>query len=151
MQTQINDMLAKMPPKDRRMYAGILQGKVTHNVYCNQGGKSQQAGLDHLKHNKGALIASIYHDDTVRGIRDDNGAMWLKASRVRTDGSSGFECWCGNDSRRTKDEMGVFDDKGNHPEQSELVELFKKVGGKGAAVKDITEKQEVDGFTIEAV
>lgn len=141
--SELNRLLAKLPVKDRKQYASIIQGKVSHNVYCDKGSKDT--------HKKGELIGRIYVDGTVRGEKDAEGQMFLKSSRTRTDGSLGFECWCGNDSRRSPEEMDVFDDGGNAPDQEELVALFKKVGGKGTSVKEITNKAKIDGFTIEAV
>lgn len=144
---ELNQMLSKLPPKERKLYSSIVQGKVTHAVYCNKGGESPQG----FKHKKGDLIAHIYHDGTCRPTRGDNGVAWLRADRVRTDGSRGFECWCGNDSRRLKDEEDVFDKQGNDPDQQKLLGLLKKVGGKGVSIQEIANRTVIDGFAIEAV
>lgn len=144
---QLNAMLSALPKRERAIYSGILKANATHVVRCNRAGKSPEGS----KHRKGAKVAEIFPDGTCRPIRDDDGLSWLRSDRVRTDGSRGFECWCGNDSRRLKEEEAVFDKRGNPPDQSKLASLLQKVGGTGTPVSDITTKEVVDGFTIEKV
>lgn len=143
---QVNEILAKLPPKEKRLYSGIIQGIVTHSIYCLKGGKSPEGNVQ----KKGSVIGHRYQDGSIRAVRDAKGLMWLRSHRMRTDGSIGIECWCGADSRRSKAEKGVFDEVGNEPERDSLIKLLKSEKGKGKPV-NAGESCEVDGFSFEAM
>lgn len=143
---EVGAMLSKLPPKEKRLYSGIIQGVVTHSIYCLRGGKSPEGNVQ----KKGSLIGHRYQDGSIRAVRDSKGLMWLRSHRNRTDGSIGIECWCGADSRRSKSEMGVFDEVGNEPERDPLLKLLQSENGKGKPVTE-GESCEVDGFSFEPI
>jgi hypothetical protein len=51
---------------------------------------------------------------------NEDGLMYLRSSRRRTDGELGFECWCGADSRIAPNEDGILKADGSQPSQRRL-------------------------------
>lgn len=79
------------------------------------------------------------------------GRMRMRAYRKRLDGGLGFQCWCGNDSRLSPEEMGVKGIEMNAVTKADLAEVWDRLGGKLKKFVSKNGKTNIDGFMIEEI
>lgn len=136
----LSDLLGKIPnPAERQQYADLITGKVQQEIRCLS------------KVCKGRVIGYVYTDGRVMPVADDEGQMFLRSSRNRLDGFKGFECWCGNDSRRSVQEMNDLPDNGNPPTPEGLERIFDNVKNKPSKYPPSEGRQVIDGFELKVV
>lgn len=142
----LHEMLKQLPEKQRRSFAHIVSGKVSHQVHCNS------------KLCKGDVIAYVYVDGTnsqgrvqyrVEPALAADGSMKLRASRPRLDGEYGFECVCGNDSRIASHEAGAISYDGKPPTRQGLEDIHTRLQKRPPVYSEVDGTKEVDGFSIE--
>lgn len=166
-------------PKQRQVLAGILNGKLVAEVYCDSEDiyedrevpvldEENQTVLYKSGKNKGQpktttekvlvrpgtngrLIARIWDDGRVEEVADENGFIWLRSSRKRFDGNYGFECWCGQDSRIAEAEVGVLTFDGRAPTREGIQTIADNLKKNPANYPIIEGEQHVDGFRIKGV
>lgn len=126
----IEEMLKNADPQSAAIMSNILNGKIVAKIYCLS------------KDCDGRLIGYVYDNGRVEAVRDEEGQMWLRATRKRLDGAVGCECWCGNDSRIAPQEAGEIDYSGSQPTKEGLQKIFDKIK------KNPTIPQVVDGHVI---
>lgn len=135
----IKGILNNLPAgKQRDIIANIISGRIVKQVKC----QSRICG--------GRIIAHIYNDGRVEAniVKD---VMWLFAHRQRLDGSLGFQCRCGNDSRLCEAEVGVSGIEHNNVTQKDLNEVWDRLQKKPASYKTEGRKTYVDNFIIEEI
>jgi hypothetical protein len=136
----VEQMLGAIPDlKLRQMLANVVSGKAAKQVRC----------LSDIC--QGRVIAHIHTNGQVVPVRDEDGEMWLRASRSRFDKNLGFECNCGNDSRRAASEMEHLDLVGSAPTRDGLEAIWNKLQANPPRYREIDGRLEVDGFVLEAV
>lgn len=134
----VNQMLRNLPKDQQQIMAGILRNEVVYEVRCN--------ATEHKKKNN--PICHITKDGQVIPTRDSKGDIWLRASRKRTDGEIGFECWCGNDSRIAPNEMGILQANGSQPTREDLYQMAANLEKNPPKYVTIKGERPVDGFSI---
>lgn len=137
----VNQMLRNLPQDQQRVMAGILRNEITHEVNCD--------GAEHKKKNN--PIAHLTTDGQVIPLKDNDGVMWLRATRRRTDGEVGFECWCGQDTRIAPNELGVLKADGTQPSKEDLYRMAANLEKNPPKYATINGERPVDGFTIKEV
>lgn len=175
----INKMLQNLPPDQAAQFASIIKGEVEYEVVCNsqdvyedrdvptldddgneqhyKTGKNAGALKTHKEKvlvqegTNGRVIAHIMSDGQVFAIQDENGFMWLRASRRRTDGELGFECWCGQDTRIAPNEDGILKADGSQPTRDDLLAMAAKLEQNPPKYATINGERDVDGFIIRKV
>lgn len=173
----VNKMLLNLPEDQQQQMANILKGEVAYEVICNsedqyddrlvqvldddgervyfKSGKKKGQPKTEVKHvlvqegAKGRVIAHIMTDGTVVPTNDENGKMWLRASRRRMDGEWGFQSWCGTDSLLAEAEKGIIGQA--QPSKDDLFEIAKRLDDKPPKYATIKGEREVDGFIIREV
>lgn len=128
-------------PRQRAQIAAILQGTIVKQVYC----MSSEC--------KGRHIADLYKDGVWRIVpsgKDEQGRdlYWLRSWRNRLDGFPGFECWCGNDSRLAKQEVGEV---GQGVTKQGIENVAIRLQQDPASYPTIKGEQEIDGFVLKDV
>ena len=173
----IEEMLKNADPQSRKVMANILTGKIVANIYClsediiekvevpvldkdgnpvlyKSGEKKGQVKLtteDRVSRTgcNGRLIGQIYDNGRAEPVLADDGNYYLRSTRHRLDGAVGCECWCGQDSRISKQEAGDLRFDGQPPSKAGLESIFKKIQ-KNPTVIDIKDgRTEIDGFAFE--
>lgn len=134
----VNQMLRNLPQDQQQMMAGILRNEIVCEVRCNA--KEHKA--------KNNPICHITKEGQVIPTRDSKGNMWLRASRRRTDGEYGFECWCGNDSRIAPNEMGILKANGMQPSRDDILQMAANLEKNPPKYVTIKGERPVDGFSI---
>lgn len=175
----VNQMLRNLPQDQQNMMAGILRNEIAYEVICNSEDIYEDVEVPMLddqnrmvvyksgekKHvpktttekqlvregAKGRVIAHITTDGQVMPVTDENGKMWLRSSRRRTDGEWGFESWCGTDSRIAPNELGILTTNGNQPTQADLYQMAANLEKQPPKYVTINGEREVDGFIIREV
>lgn len=161
---QAEDILRNVDPSTRRSLAGILSGSLISRIYClsedqyTGRGKNRQLVKEGCK---GRLIGLVYDNGQmdaqgnpmiqIEPHTDENGFMWLRATRKRLDGFVGCECWCGNNSKIAKQEEGVLTHRGNTPTKEGLNQIFNELNAHPSNYKNINGRTVVDGFAFEGV
>lgn len=152
--SSVRQILDNIPDtKQRDLIANILSGKIVKEVRClndkpwykNENGKRIK-----IKPCNGRLIAHIYSDGKIR-MAASEGKAWLRAIRYRLDGSLGFECWCGNDSRLCEAEKGVTGIEQNTVTKEDIEEVWDNLQKKPANYPISKGKQVIDGFEIREI
>lgn len=134
-QEDILKMVNKLDPKLARQLGEIVNGKVKTLIYCNS------------KTCKGKLIGRMYSDGSV--VSEDSDNSGCLSTRKRFDGFLGVMCLCGNDSRLAPQEKGIIRD--NIPSVDDLEKIYENLTKKPSSYKTVSNKTEVDGFTIEEI
>lgn len=175
----INKMLQNLPPDQAAQFASIIRGEVDYEVICNTKDQFEDVEIPVLnedgqpvilksgsqkgqpklsiekklikKGTNGRVIAHIMSDGQVIATKDENGFMWLRASRRRTDGELGFECWCGQDTRIALNEYGIIKADGSQPSRDDLLELANKLEHNPPKYATINGERDIDGFIIRKV
>lgn len=175
----INAMLQNLPPEQAAQFASIIKGEVDAEVICNtqdvfedkdvasldddgseqffQSGKNKGELKTHKEKvlvkegTNGRVIAQIMTDGQIIPVHDENGFMWLRATRRRTDGEIGFECWCGQDSRIAPNEDGILKADGSQPTKEDLIQMATKLDQNPPKYATISGERDVDGFIIRKV
>ena len=175
----VNQMLRNLPQDQQNAFAAVLRNEVAYEVICNtkdvtedrdvptldEDGKEQfyKSGdrKGELKTHKetvvvqqgtnGRVIAYINNDGSVTPLKDENGVMWLRSSRRRTDGEYGFECWCGLDSRIAPNEAGILKADGTQPTKEDLYRMAENLQKQPPKYATINHERDVDGFIIRKV
>lgn len=175
----VNQMLRNLPQDQQNQFAAILKNDVAFEVVCNTedeyrdvevemkdddgnivlyktGEKKGQPRMTTEKQlmrqgTKGRVIALIMNDGSVMPTKDENGVMWLRSSRRRTDGEYGFECWCGQDSRIAPNEMGILKADGTQPTKEDLYRMAENLQKQPPKYATINHERDVDGFIIRKV
>ena len=175
----VNQMLRNLPQDQQSIMAGILRSEIKYEVICptqdvykdvevpmtdddgNQvlyksGEKKGQPRMTTEKKlvqagANGRVIAYIHADGTVQPTKDENGFMWLRASRRRTDGEYGFECWDGTDSRIAPNELGILKADGTQPSKEDLYHMAENLQKQPPKYATINGERHVDGFIIREV
>ena len=175
----VNQMLRNLPQDQQNVMAGILRNETTHEVICNTEDQYREVEVEEKDEDgnvvlyksgknkgqpkmttekqlvregtKGRTIAYINKDGSVTPVKDENGFMWLRASRRRTDGEIGFECWCGLDSRIAPNELGILKADGTQPNKEDLFKMAENLQKKPPQYATINGERPVDGFIIKEV
>lgn len=175
----INAMLQNLPPDQAAQFASIIKGEVDYEVICNTEDVYEDVEVDMVDENNqpvlyktgekkgqpkkvtertlvqagtnGRVIAQIMNDGQVIAVRDENGFMWLRASRRRTDGELGFECWCGQDTRIAPNEDGIIKADGSQPSKEDLLQLASNLEHNPPKYATINGERNVDGFILRKV
>lgn len=175
----VNKMLQNLPHEQQNQFAAILRNEVAYEVVCNSEDKTEERETPTLDENgkrqyfksgerkgqlkthketvvvrkgtKGRVIAHVMKDGSVVPVNDENGFMWLRSSRQRTDGEIGFECWCGLDSRIAPNEKGILFDNGNQPTKNDLFKMAENLQKQPPKYATIKHERDVDGFIIREV
>jgi len=135
----INTMINSIPDKKQRdQMKKMLFNKVTHKVLC----MSEEC--------EGRHIANINNDGSVSLVASE-GKSWLRASRNRLDSAMGFQCWCGNDSRLSKQEMLVPEMNQSAVDKNVVRRVLALVNDDPSNYPVVNGSQSVDGFVIEEV
>lgn len=137
--TAIEEMLKNADPQSAAVMANILNGRIIANIYCLS------------KECDGRHIGRIFDNGQIEPVRDDDGNMWLRATRKRLDGAVGCECWCGNDSRISAQEAGHIDFSGNAPSKEGLEKIFANVQKNPTNVEIKNGRTVCDGFAFEEI
>jgi hypothetical protein len=138
----VNQMLRNLPQEQQGIMAGILTNEYTHEVLC--------LGEDHPKSDR--LIAYITQNLQVVPLKhevDGQPHMYLRASRRRTDGEFGFECWCGQDSRLAANEQGILG--ADQPSKEDLYAMAANLEQNPPQYATMNGERPVDGFNIKEV
>lgn len=175
----INEMLRNLPPDQAAQFASILKGEVEYEVVCNTEDVFEDrdvASLDddgelqyftkgkrkgELKTTKekvlvkagtkGRVIAQIMSDGQVIPTHDENGFMWLRSVRKRSDGEFGFECWCGQDTRIAPNEDGILKADGSQPSAEDIMQMAANLKQNPPKYDTINGERDVDGFILRKV
>jgi len=175
----INQMLNNLPPDQAAQFASIIKGDVEYEVICNSTDTFEEVDVPTLDENNepivfktgkrkgevkthkesqlvqegtnGRVIAQIMSDGQVIALKDENGFMWLRASRRRTDGELGFECWCGQDTRIAPNEDGIIKADGSQPSREDLMQLATNLEQNPPKYATINGERNVDGFILRKV
>lgn len=175
----INQMLRNLPQDQQNQFAAILRNDVAFEVVCNTDDIFQDAEIPMRDENgevvlyktgekkgqprmtterqilrqgtKGRVIALIMNDGSVMPTKDEDGKMWLRSSRRRTDGEYGFECWCGQDSRIAPNEIGILKDDGIQPTKEDIFNMAENLRKQPPKYATINGERDVDGFIIRKV
>ena len=175
----VNEMLRNLPQDQQNQFAAILRNEVDYQVVCNSTDVTEEkdvptldadgneqffktgARKGELKTHKeivvvkagtnGRVIAQVMTDGTVIPVNDENGFMWLRSSRRRTDGEIGFECWCGLDSRIAPNEKGILFDNGNQPTKKDVMKMAENLRKSPPKYATINGERDVDGFILRKV
>lgn len=173
----IEEMLKNADPQSRKVMANILTGKIIANIYClsediiqkvetpvldddgnpvlyKSGEKKGQpkTKLEDVVARKGCagrLIGQIYDNGRAEPVRADDGNFYLRSTRKRLDGAVGCECWCGQDSRISKQEAGDLKFDGQPPTKQGLESIFKKIEKNPTVIEIKNGRTEIDGFAFE--
>lgn len=175
----VNQMLRNLPQDQQNQFAAILRNEVAYEVICNTQDVTEEQDVPtldadgneqfyktgerkgQLKTHKetvvvqqgtnGRVIAYINNDGSVTPLKDENGVMWLRSSRRRTDGEYGFECWCGLDSRIAPNEQGILKSDGTQPTKEDLYHMAENLQKSPPKYATINHERDVDGFIIRKV
>lgn len=175
----VNQMLRNLPADQQSQMAAILRNEVAFEVVCNTQDQyadvevpltdekgevvlyktGDKKGTPRTKIEKqvvkqgtnGRVIALIFNDGSVQPVKDENGFMWLRASRRRTDGEIGFECWCGQDSRIAPNELGVLKADGTQPNKQDIYQMAENLRKQPPKYATINGERDVDGFILREV
>lgn len=175
----INAMLNNLPPDQAAQFASIIKGDVEYEVICNSTDKFEDVEVPTLDDNdepvifktgkrkgevkthkesqlvqegtNGRVIAHIMTDGQVIAVKDENDFMWLRASRRRTDGELGFECWCGQDTRIAPNEDGIIKADGSQPSKEDLLQIASNLEQNPPKYSTINGERNVDGFILRKV
>lgn len=175
----INNMLRNLPQDQQNQFAAILRNDVEYEVICNTKDQTEDRDVPtldadgneqfyktgerkgQLKTHKesvvvqqgtnGRVIAHVMKDGSVVPVTDENGVMWLRSSRRRTDGEIGFECWCGLDSRIAPNEQGILKADGTQPSKDDLYRMAENLQNSPPKYATINHERDVDGFIIRKV
>lgn len=175
----INQMLSNLPPDQAAQFASIIKGDVEYEVICNSEDTFEDVAVPLLDENSnpvmyksgkhkgeikteiqhrllqegtnGRVIAHIMTDGQVIAVKDENDFMWLRASRRRTDGELGFECWCGQDTRIAPNEDGIIKADGSQPSRDDLMQLAHNLEQNPPKYATINGERNVDGFILRKV
>lgn len=175
----VNQMLRNLPQDQQDVMAGILTGEILHEVVCDSediyetieenvrdeagnpvyyksGARKDQPKMQSVKKlvqegTNGRVIAHISNQGQVIPTTDEKGRTWLRASRRRTDGEFGFECWCGRDSRIAPNELGVLFADGRQPSKEDLFQMAANLEKNPPQYATMNGERVVDGFIIREV
>lgn len=173
----IEEMLKNADPQSRKVMANILTGKIVANIYClsediererevplldkkgkpvlyKTGKNKGQPRTETEKYIaregcKGRHIGVLYDNGRAEPVRADDGNFYLRATRKRLDGAIGCECWCGNDSRISKQEAGELKFDGQPPTKEGLAKIFENIQKNPTVAEIKNGKTEIDGFVFE--
>ncbi len=173
----INQMLRNLPQDQQDVMAGILRQEYAFEVVCNSQDvfadvevpvldeDGNQVAYKSGKHKgepkfttekqliqegaKGRTIAYITVNGEVVPTKDEQGRMWLRSSRRRTDGEWGFQSWCSTDSILAEHEIGVIGEA--QPSKEDIAQLAQNLAEKPPKYVTINGEREVDGFIIRDV
>ena len=139
--------------KQRDKIADILTGKITKRVRCLSKDLYEKHGKKKTLVRKGCdgrIIANIYSNNKIR-LAASEGKGWLRAFVHRLDGATGFQCWCGNDSRSARQEKPVVAKRGSVATKEYIEDVMANVvkSPSNYPIKDNI--QIVDGFAIERI
>ena len=143
-------------PTQRRTVERIMTGRIVQKVKCLS------------KKCRGRIVAFIYSDGTLEPQTDRKGVMHLLAWRKRMDGHLGFQCDCGNDSRLSDAEKGVFRPMGatqalkgskgqpdiitaGMPDKAGMEEIARRLQASPPRYPVVDGVQKIDNFSIESV
>lgn len=166
-------------PKQRQLLAGIINGKLVAEVYCDSEdiyedrevpvldeenepvlyksgkrkgeAKTTTASVLVREGCKGRMIGRIWDDGRVEETAAEDGTIHLRSSRKRFDGEYGFECWCGQDSRIAEAEVGVLTFDGRAPTREGIQTIADNLKQKPANYPIIEGEKIIDGFRIKGV
>lgn len=173
----VNQMLMNLPAEHRDMMASILKGEVafevidpTEDTYENvevplldeddqpvlyksgkNKGQPKTTTEKRLKQEgaNGRVIAHIMTDGSIVPLTDEKGRMWLRSSRMRTDGEWGFQSWSGLDTLLASHELGIIGEA--QPTKADLYQLAEKLNKQPKKYATIKGERHVDGFIIREV
>lgn len=151
----VRQILDNIPDrKQRDQMANILTGKIVKRVKClgDKPWYSRDEKGELVKHKpcNGRVIANIYNDGKIR-LAASEGKGWLRAFVHRLDGVTGFQCWCGNDSRLSKQEKAVVRRRGVVATKEYIEEVAQNVIKNPSNYPIKNGVQVVDGFAIEEI
>jgi hypothetical protein len=173
----IEEMLKNADPQSRKVMANILTGKIVANIYClsedvkstrevsvldksgnpvlyksgDKKGEVKTTTEEYISRVgcKGRHIGVVYDNGRAEPVRADDGNFYLRATRQRLDGVIGCECWCGQDSRISKQEAGDLKFDGQPPTKQGLESIFKRIQKDPTLVEIKNGRTEIDGFAFE--
>lgn len=151
----VREILKNIPDrKQRDQMANILTGKIVKNVRClgkkPWSNRNDKGILVQHKPCDGRIIAHVYSDGKIRLAASD-GKAWLRSFVHRLDGATGFECWCGNDSRLSVQELEVVKRRGTSATKEYIEDVANNVMKKPSNYPIKNGVQIVDGFAIEEI
>lgn len=173
----VNQMLRNLPAAHREQMANILKGQVAFEVVDPSDDQFENVEVPVLDENdqpvlyksgknkgepktttekklvqeggKGLVIAHIMTDGSVIPLVDEKGRMWLRSSRMRTDGEWGFQSWSGLDSLIAAHEAGIIGEA--QPTKQDLYVMAEKLQKQPPKYATINGERHVDGFIIREV
>ena len=173
----VNQMLRNLPAAHREQMANILKGQVAFEVVDTSDDVYQDFEVPLLDENeqpvlyktgkrkgeaktttekrlvqegaKGRVIAHIMTDGSVVPLLDEKGRMWLRSSRMRTDGEWGFQSWSGVDSLIAAHEAGIIGEA--QPTKQDLYMMAERLQKQPPKYATINGERHVDGFIIREV
>lgn len=171
--SQLQSLLSNIPdPKMRKELSDIATGKITHEIYCLSEDIIEDREVEILDKNnekvldkngnaktktiqvivregcKNRLIAKIYNTGKVVMLASE-GKAWLKSSRDRFDGNKGFQCWCGQDSLLSKQEVGHIGEA--HPSNEDLANIWQNITKDPSSYPVVNGEKIIDGFMIKEI
>lgn len=119
----------------------------TEKFILRAGCKGRHIGViyDSGRDNQGNMITRA------EPVRADDGNFYLRSTRLRLDGAMGCECWCGNDSRISKQEAGDLRFDGQPPSKEGLEAIFKRIQKNPTVAEIKNGRTEIDGFAFEEI
>lgn len=173
----VNQMLRNLPATHREQMAQILRSEVAFEVIDPTEDKFEDVEVPTLDDDQnpvlyksgekkgqpktttekqlvqeggnGRVIAHIMVDGTVVPLTDEKGRMWLRSSRMRTDGEWGFQSWSGLDSLIAEHEAGILGEA--QPTKEDLYRMAERLNAKPPKYATINGERDVDGFVIKKV
>lgn len=144
----LETLLSTLPSDTKKILNNIISGKATHQVRCMSelcNGEViaylQADGLDAHQRSKYSVVPAT------QAVSE----MKLLAFRKRLDGFIGFQCKCGNDSRRAPHEQDSIDKFGNPPTRQGLQDIYERIQKSPPNYPELSGRRLVDGFSIERV
>lgn len=173
----VNRMLRNLPASHREQMASILKAEVAFEVIDPTEDRYQEVEVPVLDENEqpvlyksgknkgepkttteqklvqeggnGRVIAHIMVDGSVVPLVDEQGRMWLRSSRMRTDGEWGFQSWSGLDSLIASHEAGIIGEA--QPTKEDLYHMAERLQKQPPKYATINGERHVDGFIIREV
>jgi hypothetical protein len=173
----VNQMLRNLPAAHREQMASILKGQVAFEVVDPSEDKFEDVEVPVLDEDKnpvlyksgqhkgeaktttekklvqeggnGRVVAHIMTDGSVVPLVDEKGRMWLRSSRMRTDGEWGFQSWSGLDTLIAAHESGIINEA--QPTKDDLYKMASRLNANPPKYATIKGERNVDGFIIREV
>lgn len=126
-------------PSQKRQLQEILTGKIVQRIRCMSSTCN------------GRIVGIVYSNGDIKPTIEEDGRMFLRATRTRLDGYLGFQCWCGNDSRLCDAEKGVSGIENNAVTKADLETVYERLQKRPVAYPINNGSQRIDNFLIEQI